>query len=67
MNFLILKKIDYVRLTLFKRDPIYFPKMGHLLPIYRLHSNVPEAFEDKYFSKKEMEKSLELKDILNYL
>jgi len=41
--------------------------MGHLSPIYKLHPNVPEAFEDKYFSKKEMENWLELKDILNYL
>ncbi len=63
----MIKKIDYVRLTSFKRDPIYFPKMGHLLPIYKSHPNVPEAFEDKYFSKKEMENLLKPKDILDYL
>jgi hypothetical protein len=32
--------------------------MGHLL-----HLNVPEVFKDKYFSRKEMENLLELKDI----
>jgi len=29
--------------------------------------NVPESFEEKYFSKKEMENLLELKDIIDYL
>ncbi|CAG8603806.1 13775_t:CDS:2, partial [Funneliformis caledonium] len=60
-------KIDYVRLNSFERGPIYLPKMGHLLPTYKSQPNVPEAFEDKYFSKKEMENFFELKEILNYL
>jgi hypothetical protein len=36
---------------------------GHL----ELYPNVPEAFKDKYFSRKEMENLLELRDILNNL
>ena len=30
-------------------------------------SNVPEAFKEKYFPKKEVENLLELKDIINNL
>jgi hypothetical protein len=41
--------------------------MGHFLPIHKLLPNVPKAFKDKYFSKKEMENLLELKDIINIL
>jgi hypothetical protein len=42
--------------------------MGDLLPDYhKICPNVPETFKDKYFSKKEMENLLELKDILNHL
>ena len=42
--------------------------MSYLLPEYhQICPNVPEVFKDKYFSKKEMEKLLELKDILNNL
>lgn len=62
----ILKKMDYVRLIRSKREKIYFPKMGHFLPIHKLHPNVPETFKDKYFSKKDMEKLVELKDIINH-
>ena len=29
--------------------------------------NVPEAFEERYFLKKEVENLLELKDIFNYI
>jgi hypothetical protein len=29
--------------------------------------NIPEVFEEKYFSKKDVENLLELKDIINYL
>ena len=41
------------------------------LPINKLHKshpnipNVPKAFNDRYFSKKEMEILIELKDIIN--
>ncbi|PKC02216.1 hypothetical protein RhiirA5_454560 [Rhizophagus irregularis] len=59
-------KMDYVRLIRSKREKIYFPKMGHFLPIHKLHPNVPETFKDKYFSKKDMEKLVELKDIINH-
>ena len=42
--------------------------MGDLLPgYYELYQNVPEAFRDVYFSRKEMENLLDLKDILNNL
>ena len=65
---LILKKIDYARITgKDENEPICFPQTGHLLPTFKTHPNVPEAFEDKYFSKKEKENLLELKDILNRL
>ncbi len=63
----MIKKIDYIRSTPFKSYEIYFPRMGHSLPIYKSHQNIPEAFEDKYFTKKEMENLLKPKDILNYL
>ncbi|CAI2171265.1 7321_t:CDS:2 [Funneliformis geosporum] len=59
-------KIDYIRITCENR-PIYFPQTGHLLPTYKQYPNVPEVFEDRYFSKKEKENLLELNDILNYL
>ncbi|CAB5189584.1 unnamed protein product [Rhizophagus irregularis] len=62
----IILKMDYVRLIRSKREKIYFPKMGHFLPIHKLHPNVPETFKDKYFSKKDMEKLVELKDIINH-
>ena len=39
--------------------------MDYFLPIHKLHPNIPEAFKDKYFSKKEMENLIELKDIIN--
>jgi len=39
--------------------------LGYLLPGYlEFYLNVPETFKDKYFSRKEMENLLELKDIL---
>ena len=41
--------------------------MGHLLPIHKISQNVPKAFENKYFSRNEMENLLELKDIINNL
>lgn len=49
------------------RKEIYFPKMGHLLPTHKICPNVPEVFKDKYFSRKEMENLLELKDIIDNL
>ncbi|CAB4418656.1 unnamed protein product [Rhizophagus irregularis] len=40
--------------------------MGYLLPDYhQMCPNVPETFGDMYFSRKEMENLLDLKDILN--
>ncbi|RGB25547.1 hypothetical protein C1646_771584 [Rhizophagus diaphanus] len=45
--------------------------MNHLLSLDQLlpfnTKNIPEALEDKYFSKKEAENLLKLKDILNNL
>lgn len=48
----------------FERDPIYFPKMGHLLPIYKYHPNI---LSSKYFPKKETENLITLEDIISYL
>ncbi|PKY61473.1 hypothetical protein RhiirA4_486511 [Rhizophagus irregularis] len=40
--------------------------MGDLLPnFHMICPNVPKTFKDKYFSRKEMESLLELKDIIN--
>jgi hypothetical protein len=39
--------------------------MDYLLPFNT--NNIPKAFEDKYFSKKETENLLELKEIINNL
>jgi len=42
--------------------------LSYLLPGYHeICPGVPETFKDKYFSRKEMENLLELKDILNNL
>ena len=60
-----LKQIDYVRFSSFKGERIYIPKTRYLLLIDKLHPNIPEALKDKYFSKKEMENLIELKDIIN--
>jgi len=37
--------------------------MGHLLPFHKTHSNIPEAFKDKYFLKKEMDNLLKLEKL----
>ncbi|GBC01719.1 hypothetical protein RclHR1_04300001 [Rhizophagus clarus] len=57
-------QIDYVRFKKTFGKPIYFPKMGHFLPIHKLLPNVPKAFKDKYFSRREMDNLFELKDII---
>ncbi|CAB5204168.1 unnamed protein product [Rhizophagus irregularis] len=68
VNGFINMQIDYIRFMYDNyRKEIYFPKMGHLLPIHKIRPNVPEAFKDKYFSRKEMENLLELKDIIDNL
>ncbi|RIA88923.1 hypothetical protein C1645_806542 [Glomus cerebriforme] len=60
----IILQIDYVRffITTRKRKTITFPNIEHFLP---LHPNVPEAFKEKYFSRKEMENLIKLDDIIN--
>ncbi|PKC67482.1 TPR-like protein [Rhizophagus irregularis] len=61
-------QIDYIR---FGRNPhkithIHNSLMGYLLPDYhQICPNVPKTFGDMYFSRKEMENLLDLKDILN--
>ena len=59
------KYIDYVRFTPNKQDikdlTCLKNKIMPRLP------NVPEAFEERYFLKKEVENLLELKDIFNYI
>ena len=39
--------------------------MEDSLPICRIYPNVPEAFKDKYLSKKEIENLLELEEIIS--
>ncbi|CAG8633922.1 759_t:CDS:2 [Funneliformis caledonium] len=60
----IIMQIDYVRLTTYIKDTIYIPKIEDPLQIYKLHPNVPKVFNDKYFSKMEMENLIELKDVI---
>ncbi|CAB4387531.1 unnamed protein product [Rhizophagus irregularis] len=64
-NHSIIMQIDYVQFVTSERQTIYATKMGHFLPIHKLYPNIPEAFKDKYFSKKEMENLINLKDIIN--
>jgi hypothetical protein len=46
----------------------YIPNIGDLLPNYHeICPNVPVTFKDIYFSRKEMENLLELKEIIDYL
>ncbi|CAG8489732.1 550_t:CDS:2 [Funneliformis caledonium] len=60
-------KIDYVRFISIERDQNYVPSVQPFLPLYKFQPDVPEAFEYRYFQKKELDNSLELKDILDYL
>ncbi|CAB5200527.1 uncharacterized protein OCT59_027503 [Rhizophagus irregularis] len=64
-------QIEYIRFGSNPRKVAYIPDMSfisYLLPDYhKFFSNVPETFKDKYFSRKEMENLLDLKDILNSL
>ncbi|CAB4407556.1 unnamed protein product [Rhizophagus irregularis] len=61
-------QIDYARNGSNKEEITYIPNMGDLLPnFHKFCPNVPETFKDKYFSRKEMENLLELKDIINHL
>ncbi|PKB96210.1 TPR-like protein, partial [Rhizophagus irregularis] len=62
-------QIDYVRFGNNYKEITHIPNMnlmGYLLPDYhQICPNVPETFKDKYFSRKEMENLLDLKDILD--
>ncbi|EXX67281.1 hypothetical protein RirG_115820 [Rhizophagus irregularis DAOM 197198w] len=63
-------QIDYFRHGSNREKITYIPNVciGDLLPnFYKTCPNIPETFEDKYFSRKEMESLLELKDIINHL
>ncbi|PKY62225.1 hypothetical protein RhiirA4_488344, partial [Rhizophagus irregularis] len=61
-------QIDYFRCGYNDEEITYIPNIGSLLPnFHKICPNVPEIFKDKYFSKKEMENLLELKDIINHL
>ncbi|PKB92326.1 hypothetical protein RhiirA5_445096, partial [Rhizophagus irregularis] len=62
-------QIDYVRNGGNREVITYIPaNIGDLLPnFHEFCPNVPETFKDKYFSRKEMENLLELKDIINHL
>ena len=53
----ILNQIDYVRIKEIKF-------IDHL-PIHRIYPNVPKAFKDKYFSKREIENLMELEEIIS--
>ncbi|CAG8581277.1 5762_t:CDS:10, partial [Funneliformis caledonium] len=56
------RQIDYVRLKFDKSNEIDIP--NNPLQIYKSYPNIPVIFNDKYFSKKEMENLIELKDII---
>ncbi|RIA94216.1 hypothetical protein C1645_760664 [Glomus cerebriforme] len=62
----LIMKLDYIRFMPFEKDTIYLPKID-CLPIYKLHPNVPKAFENQYFQKKEVENLLELNSFIDYL
>ena len=63
---LIFKYIDYVRLSPIEQDVKDLTFSQHIS--MNSLSNVPEAFKEKYFPKKEVvENLLELKDIINNL
>ncbi|GBC10880.1 hypothetical protein RclHR1_09990005 [Rhizophagus clarus] len=53
-------QIDYIRFAPYNQTEINYV----LLNYEDFLDNVPETFKDKYFSKKEMENLLELKDII---
>ena len=46
-----------------KRDTICI--LDDHLPIHKVYPNVPEAFKDKYFSKREIENLMELEEIIS--
>ncbi|UZO14889.1 uncharacterized protein OCT59_006332 [Rhizophagus irregularis] len=52
-------QIDYIRFIPYKQT-----KTSNILSGHKVYLNVPEIFKDKYFSRKEMENLLELKDII---
>ncbi|PKY54867.1 hypothetical protein RhiirA4_473913, partial [Rhizophagus irregularis] len=70
INFIEMQ-IEYIRSGDNKYTITHIPDMslmGYLPPDYHIFfSNIPETFKDKYFSRKEMENLLDLKDILNSL
>ncbi|GBB99302.1 hypothetical protein RclHR1_03480006 [Rhizophagus clarus] len=63
-------QVDYVRITRSTTKEnnhekwSHLPKMDYIFP-FQINKNVPEAFEDKYFSRRETENLLELNDIIN--
>ncbi|POG79493.1 hypothetical protein GLOIN_2v1765455 [Rhizophagus irregularis DAOM 181602=DAOM 197198] len=60
-------QIDYVRRRSNEGEITCIPNIGDLLPnFHKICPNVPEIFKYKYFSRKEMENLLELKDIINH-
>ncbi|GBC18270.2 hypothetical protein GLOIN_2v1869696 [Rhizophagus irregularis DAOM 181602=DAOM 197198] len=64
-------KIDYIRFGYNEEEITCTPNMSCLLPdsldYHEFYPSIPEAFKDKYFSKKETENFFELKDILDNL
>ncbi|POG60799.1 hypothetical protein GLOIN_2v1787415 [Rhizophagus irregularis DAOM 181602=DAOM 197198] len=70
INFIEMQ-IEYIRFGYNPYTITHIPDMSfvsYLLPNYhKFFSNVPETFKDKYFSRKEIENLLNLKDILNSL
>ena len=57
--------VDYVRFTPNKQDIKDLTCLKN--KIMRRLPNAPEAFEERYFLKKEVENLFELKDIFNYI
>ncbi|CAB5147593.1 unnamed protein product [Rhizophagus irregularis] len=64
-------QIEYIRFGNNVNTITYFPDMSFMsylsLDFHKFFSSVPETFKDKFFSRKEMENLLDLKDILNSL
>ncbi|CAB5103641.1 hypothetical protein RhiirA5_416439 [Rhizophagus irregularis] len=57
-------QIDYVRFIQYNEEQT---KISHILSNHEIYLNVPEVFKENYFSRKEMENLLELKDIISNL
>ncbi|GES87228.1 hypothetical protein GLOIN_2v476919 [Rhizophagus clarus] len=69
INCFIDMQIDYVQFIPNEEQSYssYLPKMKYFISIHKLLPNVPYVFKDKYFSNREMEDLVELKNIIDNL